>query len=115
MYADSAPGASGGLVLSTWKLMLDNGTLQDGDKHLAATARPAVARVSPATYAALDPAPVGGLVTVAGDRGSFTLPVEVVDDMVDGVVWVPANSVGSGVLAGLAAPGSHVTVTGGGL
>ncbi len=38
-------GASEGLVLSTWKQLLDQGTMQDGDKHLAATARPAVAKV----------------------------------------------------------------------
>ena len=29
--------------------------------------------------------------------------------MVDGVVWVPANSVGSGVLADLASPGQHAS------
>ena len=44
----------------------------------------------------------------------MTLPVEVADDMVDGVVWVPANSVGDGVLADLASPGSRVTVKGAG-
>ena len=34
--------------------------------------------------------------------------------MVDGVVWVPANSVGAGVLADLASPGSTVTLKGAG-
>jgi NADH-quinone oxidoreductase subunit G len=36
----------------------------------------------------------------------------VVDDLPDGVVWVPARSVGRGVLAELASPGSPVTVKG---
>jgi NADH-quinone oxidoreductase subunit G len=109
----SPTSASGeGLALSTWKLMIDGGSMQDGDKHLAATARPAVARVSPATYAALG-AEVAS-VTVSGDRGSVTMPVEVVEDMTDGTVWVPASSSGAGVLAGLASPGSRVTVKGAG-
>ncbi|WP_298758842.1 molybdopterin-dependent oxidoreductase, partial [uncultured Nocardioides sp.] len=45
---EPAPTDGQGLALSTWKLMIDGGSMQDGDKHLAATARPAVARVSPA-------------------------------------------------------------------
>jgi NADH-quinone oxidoreductase subunit G len=105
--ADTA-GASGeaSVALATWKQMLDNGSLQDGEEHLRATARMAVARVSAATYDAL-----GSAVTITGDRGSVTLPVEIAD-IVDGTVWVPANSFGRGVLAGLASPGSRVTVKG---
>jgi NADH-quinone oxidoreductase subunit G len=41
-----------------------------------------------------------------------TLPVEATDDLADGIVWVPANSVGNGVLADLASPGSGVRVKG---
>ena len=41
-------------------------------------------------------------------------PVEVVEDMTDGTVWVPASSSGAGVLAGLASPGTRVTVKGAG-
>jgi NADH-quinone oxidoreductase subunit G len=94
--------------LATWKQMIDNGSMQDGDKHLAATARPAVARVSAAVFDALGPT-----VTVTGDRGSMTLPAEIAEDIVDGVVWVPANSTGRGVLADLASPGTPVSVKGG--
>jgi NADH-quinone oxidoreductase subunit G len=89
--------------------MLDNGSMQDGDKHLAATARPSVARVSATMYDALGPA-----VTVTGDRGSITLPAEIAEDLVDGVVWVPTNSSGRGVLSDVASPGARVTVKGGG-
>jgi NADH-quinone oxidoreductase subunit G len=104
----AGPSAEG-TVLATWKQLLDNGSMQDGDKHLAATARPAVARVPAAVYDAL-----GSAVTVTGDRGSVTLPAVVADDLVDGVVWLPMNSTGNGVLAGVASPGSRVRVTGGG-
>jgi len=106
--SSSEPASSGeaSVALATWKQMLDNGSLQDGEEHLRATARMAVARVSAATYDAL-----GAAVTITGDRGSVTLPVEIAD-IVDGTVWVPANSFGRGVLAGLASPGSRVTVKG---
>ncbi len=97
-----------GLVLSTWKQLLDQGTMQVGDKHLAATARPAVAKVSRTVFDA-----VGPTVTLTGERGSVTLPAEAVDDMVDGVVWVPSNSSGLGLLTDLAAPGARVTISGG--
>ncbi len=101
----NAPGE--GMLLATWKQMLDDGSLQDGDDHLAATARPAVARVAPAVHAAL-----GDTVTVTGDRGSLTLPVVPAADLAEGVVWVPTRSAGGGVLAGLASPGTRVSVRG---
>ncbi len=106
--AQAASDAGSGVVLASWKQLLDQGTMQDGDKHLAATARPAVAKVSAAVYDA-----VGPTVTLTGERGSMTLPAEVAPDLVDGVVWVPANSRGRGILTDLAAPGSRVTITGG--
>ncbi|HEY0949352.1 MAG TPA: NADH-quinone oxidoreductase subunit G, partial [Nocardioides sp.] len=93
-----------GLALASWKQLIDNGSMQDGDKHYRATGRRPVARLSRATYDAL-----GSTVTLTGDRGSVTLPAEPAD-LDDGVVWVPANSFGRGVLADLAAPGSRVTV-----
>ncbi|WP_151083566.1 NADH-quinone oxidoreductase subunit G [Nocardioides cynanchi] len=95
------------LALATWKLMLDNGSMQDNEKPLAATARTPVCRVSRQAAAALGP-----MVTLTGDRGSVTLPVEATDDLADDTVWVPANSVGNGVLADLASPGSGVRVKG---
>ncbi len=98
--------APGTFWLSSWKQMLDEGSMQDGAEPLRATARPAVARVSESTYAALG----AEAVTVTGDRGSITLPVEAAD-LPDDTVWVPANSNGN-VLASLASPGSAVTVKG---
>ncbi|MDN4163689.1 hypothetical protein, partial [Nocardioides abyssi] len=72
--------------------------------------RPAVARVSPATYAAASLS--GEHVTVVGDRGELTLPVEQVPGMVDDVVWVPTASFGTSVLERLASPGSRVRLKG---
>ncbi len=91
----SVAAPSGHLILATWRHLLDEGVLQRGEPALAGTARPAVARVSPATAQALG-ITSGGPVTVSTDHGSVTLPA-VVTQMVDGVVWVPANSQGSRV------------------
>ncbi len=101
----SEPPSGEGFALATWKQLIDLGSMQDGEQHLRATARPAVAKLSPASYAAL-----GETVTITGDRGEVTLPAEAVDGMPDGVVWVPANSFGNGVRADLASPGSRVQV-----
>jgi NADH-quinone oxidoreductase subunit G len=85
------PGA-GQAVLSTWHSLLDGGRLQDGEPNLAGTARPAVARISPATAAEAG-AVTGGKLTVATEHGEITVPVETTD-MPDRVVWLPANSAG---------------------
>jgi NADH-quinone oxidoreductase subunit G len=106
---------AGALALSTWKQLLDAGSMQDGDANLAATARPPVARVNMTAYEAIFGDLLDGVATatLTGDRGSVELPVEIVD-LPDGVVWVPANSFGRGVLADLASPGSTVTLKGAG-
>jgi NADH-quinone oxidoreductase subunit G len=46
---------------------------------------------------------------VTGDRGSVTLPARAAD-LADDVVWLPGNSLGRGLLADLASPGSSVEV-----
>ncbi len=99
--------SAGQYRLATWKQLLDNGSLQEGDKYLKATARTPVALVTREVYDAHGPT-----LTLTGDRGTITLPAEIADDLVEGVVWVPANSVGNGVLADLASPGTTVTISG---
>jgi NADH-quinone oxidoreductase subunit G len=88
--------AAGAAVLATWPLLLDLGALQDGDEHLAGTARTPVVRLSKAAAAAIG-ATDGDPLTVRTARGAITLPAEIVDEMVDGVVWLPTNSPGSTV------------------
>ncbi|MBE7325569.1 NADH-quinone oxidoreductase subunit G [Nocardioides sp. Y6] len=107
---DAAVAHGEGLRLATWRQLVDLGTLQQGEIHYQATARPAVARLGADDAAGLGLAD-GDLVTVTGDRGSMTLPLEVAD-VAPGVVWVPMRSTGLGVLAELASPGSTVVVKG---
>jgi NADH-quinone oxidoreductase subunit G len=82
--------ADGQAVLATWRQLLDNGSLQSDEPHLAGTARAIVARLSPATAerVGLNGNPA---LTVKTERGSITLPAELAD-LPDGVVWLPANS-----------------------
>jgi NADH-quinone oxidoreductase subunit G len=92
-------GTSEGVVLATWPLLLDAGRMQDGEPHLAGTAHRAVARMSPTTAGrhGVDPT---GHVRVTGRVGDVVLPVAVTP-MPDGVVWLPTNSRGCAVRAGL--------------
>jgi NADH-quinone oxidoreductase subunit G len=80
----------GKALLATWRRLLDNGSMQDGEPQLAGTARPTVALLSEATAADLGVHP-GGTVTLSTQRGSVTLPAAVAD-LLPGVVWIPGNS-----------------------
>ncbi|GAA1279995.1 NADH-quinone oxidoreductase subunit G [Saccharothrix xinjiangensis] len=99
----------GQAVLATWRRLLDNGSLQDDEPNLAGTARPVVAKLSPATAVHLG-VELGGEITVSTDRGEVVLPVEAAD-LPDGVVWLPGNSGAVTVRRNLAAGhGSVVAV-----
>lgn len=93
--------ASGQAVLATWHQLLDLGRLQDGEPHLAGTARRPVARLS-ATTAAEAGVADGGDLRISTTDGSIALPVAITD-MPDRVVWVPTNSPGSQVYPNLRA------------
>jgi NADH-quinone oxidoreductase subunit G len=95
--AASAP-QQGEALLATWKLLLDDGRLQDQEPYLAGTRKPAVALLSETTAKEAGVAS-GGSLTVSTERGSVTLPAQVAD-MPDRVVWLPTLS-----------PGSHVHET----
>jgi NADH-quinone oxidoreductase subunit G len=104
----------GEALLSSWRMLLDAGRLQDGETHLAGTARPPVTRCS-ATTADEIGAASGDLVTVSTDHGSISLPLEITD-MPDRVVWLPMNSPGSALYAQLSTtPGGMVRIERGGI
>ena len=94
--AQARPGPEKGqAVLTGWRMLLDNGRMQDGEPHLAGTARTPAVRLSADTAAEIGAAD-GDAVTVSTPRGSISLPLAVTD-MPDRVVWVPLNSPGSAV------------------
>ncbi len=81
--------------------------MQDGDEYLAGTAKPVIARISPATAAEVGVA-AGDTISISTDAGAMVLPVEV-DAMPDRVVWVPTNARGFAVRTTLGA-GAGATV-----
>jgi NADH-quinone oxidoreductase subunit G len=92
--AAPTPGA-GEAVLAGWRMMLDDGRLQDGEPHLAGTARTPVVRLSAATANGIGAAD-GDDVAVSTARGAITLPLTITE-MADHVAWLPLNSPGSAV------------------
>ena len=99
--------AGDGLVLASWRELLDASSGNDHELALRATARPAAARISPATATALGTTDV---VCVEEGERRLMLPVIETPSMVDGVVWVPMNpGVGQGDRLA-AVPGGVVTV-----
>ena len=85
----------GEAVLTGWRLLLDEGRMQDGEPHLAGTAHKPLVRLSADTAAEIGVAD-GDNVTVSTPRGSIMLPLTITD-MPDRVVWLPLNSPGSAV------------------
>ncbi|MCW2495486.1 NADH-quinone oxidoreductase subunit G [Jatrophihabitans sp.] len=100
--------APGEALLATWAELLDAGRGQDGDEHLAGTAKPARALLSAGTAAALGLS-AGDQVSLSTSAGVLVLPA-IVDELPDGVVWVPSNARGSAVRATLGA-GHGATVS----
>ncbi|OBB47348.1 NADH-quinone oxidoreductase subunit G [Mycobacterium sp. 852002-51961_SCH5331710] len=103
------PPVEGQAVLAGWRMLLDEGRLQDGEPHLAGTARTPVARLSAATAAEIG-ADDGDLITARTPRGTITLPLAITD-MGDRVLWLPLNSPGSAVHRSLGvSPGDVVSI-----
>jgi NADH-quinone oxidoreductase subunit G len=109
--AQGAPRAEDGhAVLATWHELLDAGRAQDGDEHLAGTAKPARALMS-LTTATAHGLSAGEQVAVSTERGSIVVPIEIAD-LPDQVVWLPTNARRCAVRATLGAVhGSIVTLT----
>jgi len=83
--------AAAGVVLATWRELLDDSRCLDGADALQATARPLVARLSPQTVRTEGLA-TSSYVRLTGPKGSVTFPIQVTTEMADGVVWVPARA-----------------------
>jgi NADH-quinone oxidoreductase subunit G len=90
--------AAGEAVLSTWRQLVDDASMQAGEPYLAATGRPPVIRIGPANAADLGISD-GDPVTLTGAIGAVTLPA-LITDMPAGIVWAPANS-GTNLVADL--------------
>jgi NADH-quinone oxidoreductase subunit G len=90
--AASTPPGPGQVILSTWRQLIDDSRMAEGEPYLAATARRSVARMPPSLFVELGLAE-GDEVVLRTRRGAVTLPA-VVADLPDRVVWAPTNSGG---------------------
>lgn len=109
----SAPGqptVSGDqFILTSWRRLLDLGTLQQGEENLAGTARKTVAVISPKRAGALGVVD-GDKLKISTSLGSVTLSA-LVEDIHDDALWAPRNSRGSQLLVNLGvAHGAVVSV-----
>ena len=96
-------------LLSSWRLLLDHGSLQDGEPNLAGTAHPSVAVISPERAVSLR-VTNGDLLRISTRDGWIMLPC-VIEDIDKDTIWVPRNSSGSRVIATLGvASGAAVSV-----
>ncbi|MBM7825889.1 NADH-quinone oxidoreductase subunit G [Arcanobacterium pluranimalium] len=88
----NVPAATGGsgVVLSTWKQLLDGGALQSFEPHLANTARKPVAVMSQSTA---QRAGIAKKVNVTGASGTLTFDVAIAP-MPENTVWLPQNAKG---------------------
>jgi len=80
-------------ILSSWRNLLDKGSLQDGEENLAGTARQSVVVISQSRASSLN-VKESDLVRVSNDYGAVTLPC-VIEDIDDSSVHLPRNSLGS--------------------
>lgn len=104
-----ADSASHGLVLDSWRELMGDSAALDGTIFKGSDHRRGRLRVSPATAAAYG-LTAGGAATVATSQGSITLPVSVIPEMADDVVWVPSNVPGNPLAVTGAEPGDQVTL-----
>jgi NADH-quinone oxidoreductase subunit G len=86
-------------LLTSWRRLLDLGTLQKGEANLAGTARKSVAVISPKRAESLG-VKDGDTLRVSNSHGSISLPA-LVEDIHDDAVWVPRNSFGTQTLISL--------------
>jgi NADH-quinone oxidoreductase subunit G len=96
-------------IITSWRRLLDMGTLQRGEDNLAGTRRQTVAVISEKRAATLGVVS-GDLIKISNQIGAITLPA-LVEDIHDEAVWLPRNSFGSQPLTALnAVHGELVTV-----
>lgn len=96
-------------LLTSWRRLLDMGTLQKGEDNLAGTRRPTVAVISPKRADAIG-VTTGQQVRISNAHGAITIPV-LVEDIHEDAVWIPRNSFASQALVTLdAVHGDVVTV-----
>ena len=95
-------------LLSSWRLLLDAGSLQDGEINLAGTAHPSDAVISAKRAASLQVVD-GDLLRISTKEGWVMLPCQI-DEIDEDSVWIPRNSENSRAIATLGIATGPVSV-----
>ena len=95
-------------ILTSWRNLLDEGTLQSGEPNLAGTAKKSQCVISSDRAERLG-IKDGDLIRVSNEIGSITLPARI-GDIDFRAIWIPRNSKGSRPLVELGSS-SHSLVT----
>ncbi len=104
----------GSVLLATHRQLIDDSRHNDGSTELLATARPDLARISPATAAQHGLAD-SSRITLTTESGAADYDLVIDPSMVDGAVWVPARTPGRSVAGTLGiTAGDSVGISDGG-
>jgi NADH-quinone oxidoreductase subunit G len=93
-------------VITSWRNLLDKGSLQEGEDNLAGTARATTAVISQSRATALS-VNSGDLIRVSNTYGAITLPCTIAD-IDDAAIWLPRNSANAQLIKVLGTVGNSV-------
>ncbi len=93
-------------VITSWRNLLDKGSLQEGEDNLAGTARATTAVISQKRADALS-VKSGELIRVSNSYGAITLPC-MIADIDDALIWLPRNSTNAQLIKVLGTVGNSV-------
>jgi NADH-quinone oxidoreductase subunit G len=81
----------GNVTLASWRVLIDDAKSLAGAEALSKSAPQVAVKMSPAT-AARAGLSVGSVAMLQSGQVSWVGPVDLVSDMIDGVVWIPSKS-----------------------
>lgn len=93
-------------ILTSWRNLLDKGSLQDGEENLAGTARKSVVVISNSRAANIG-VKESELVRVSNEYGAITLPC-LIADIEESSIWLARNSLSSQLIRNLGAVSNTV-------
>ncbi len=93
-------------IISSWRNLLDKGSLQEGEDNLAGTARATTAVISQSRASALS-VKDGELIRVSNTYGAVTLPCTIAD-IDNSAIWLPRNSTNSQLIKVLGTVGNSI-------
>ena len=93
-------------ILTSWRNLLDKGSLQDGEENLAGTARKSVVVISNSRAVKIG-VKESELVRVSNEYGAITLPC-LIADIEESSIWLARNSLSSQLIRNLGAVSNTV-------